>query len=167
MLRQISCLIIGRGRRPWATGGDFVKQKWSRLSRGSSNQRLPRQDSPAARVRQWFRGDGQTESQTQTPLGAGHVEIALAIDSDAVWYSLVFASRFLAENASVADAAILEIVDMDVALGRVIIDVELLAVRRKGQPIGAIHIFDQQINFAVCGKPIDAMEGNLLFLVFR
>src|SRR5579863_5535205 len=68
-------------------------------------------------------------------LRAGDEEVSILVDLHAVGNALVFCAWLLAENASVSQRALRgNVVDANVLL-RAVVDVELLAVGRKGESV--------------------------------
>ena len=96
-----------------------------------------------------------------------HIQIAISIDLHAVWYTLLWTTRLCPEDPSVAQSTVrVELVYMDISL-RGIINVQLGAVWRKGEPIRIFQVLCQQLKLTVQSDAIDAFKGEFLLLSAR
>src|ERR1035438_8629756 len=97
------------------------------------------------------------------PTRAGNIEISLAVNFYAVWNTVFLATWFFPKNAAVRQRSIrLKIVHPNVAL-LAVVNVELLAIGRKGQPVGLRQLFGQQRDFSIGIQAEDSLKGKLLF----
>ena len=125
-----------------------------------------------SKIRRLFRqNDGAEMMSGGIPdpdsLGPGDIEIAVAIQLHAVGNTALGGAGFAGKDATVAQGTIgMEIVDADIALIAVV-DIKLLAVRRKSQAVGLREVLREKADFAFGAEAIDALEGDFLFFVGR
>ena len=91
-------------------------------------------------------------------------QVSIFVDFDAVRDAFVLSAWFFAENAPVGQNAVgCDIVDANVFL-RAVIDVELLAVGRKSEPVRLSQVFRQQLDGAFVVESVHALKRDLLLL---
>ncbi len=78
----------------------------------------------------------------------------------------VRSARLFAKDASVAQLAIVEVINADVLLGRVVY-VKLCAVGGKGESVGIFKIFGKQLKLAIGSNSVDSLKGYFLLLIQR
>jgi len=90
------------------------------------------------------------------------VKIPIAIDLDSIGDAVALTARLFTEDAAVGDRAIgTKIINANVSL-LAVVNVEFLAVGRKGQAVGLAEFLGEQSDFAAGVEPEDTLIGEFL-----